>query len=89
VDDRADLLSQRAASKTELPHKTEKQTANCNPAWTTEGIGGMLNLPQRKGVGQGTKLSVNKHIKAVKADSRQVASHHTKQGRKWITELIS
>jgi hypothetical protein len=30
VDHRAHLLSQRAASKTKLPHKTEKQTVNCN-----------------------------------------------------------
>jgi hypothetical protein len=58
VDDRADLLSQRAASKTELPHKTEKQTANCNQIQTVEGAGKTLNLPQRRGAGQRTELSV-------------------------------
>jgi hypothetical protein len=33
-------MSQRAASKTELICKTEKQTANCNKTWTMEGAGG-------------------------------------------------
>jgi hypothetical protein len=61
VDHTADLLSQRAAFKTELPHKNEKQTRNCNHTWRAEGMDGMLNTPQRKGTGQRTKLSVNKH----------------------------
>jgi hypothetical protein len=56
VDHRDDLLSQRAASKTRLPHKTEKQTANCNLPWTVEGLGGTLSLPQREGAGQRAKL---------------------------------
>jgi hypothetical protein len=38
-------------------NKTEKQTANCTQTWTVEGMGGMLNLPWRKGTGQRTKLS--------------------------------
>jgi hypothetical protein len=58
VDHRDDLLSQTAAFQTELHHKTEEQTMNCNLAWTAEGVGGMLNLPQRKGVRQTIKLSV-------------------------------
>jgi hypothetical protein len=45
----------------------------------------MLNIPQRKGVGQGAKpsakLSVNKTRKAVEAESRQVISHSLKQDR--------
>jgi hypothetical protein len=52
MDHRADLLSQREHSKTDLPHKTEKQTVNCNKTWAVEGVGGTLNLPQRKGVGK-------------------------------------
>jgi hypothetical protein len=47
-----------AASKTKLPHKTEKQTANYNQTQTSEGAGSKLNLPQRKGVGQRTKIPV-------------------------------
>jgi hypothetical protein len=70
VDHRADLLSQRAASKTELPCKTEKQSLNCNQTKTVEAAGGTLNLPQRKGAGQraklSTKISVNKHRKGSK-----------------------
>jgi hypothetical protein len=31
---------------------------NCNQTQTVEGEGGTLNLPQRKGAGQRTKLSV-------------------------------
>jgi hypothetical protein len=31
------------------PQKTEKQTANCNQTRTAEGVGGMLNVPWRKG----------------------------------------
>jgi hypothetical protein len=58
VDHRTDLLSQRAVSKVELPCKTGKQTANCKKTWTVEGMGDMLNLLQRKGVGQRIKLPV-------------------------------
>jgi hypothetical protein len=36
-DHRADFLSQREASKTELPYKTEKQTVNCNKTWKQRG----------------------------------------------------
>jgi hypothetical protein len=64
VDHRADLLSQRAASKTNLLHKTEKQTVNYNGIWTAEGVGRTLNLPWRKGPWQRaklSKLSVNKY----------------------------
>jgi hypothetical protein len=53
-----------------FPNKTEKQTVNCNQTWTVEGAGGTLNLHQRKGAGQETKLSaersVNKHRKGSK-----------------------
>jgi hypothetical protein len=55
VNNRAHLLSQRARSKTELPHKTEKQTVNYNKTWTVEEADGTMNLPQRKGAGQGNK----------------------------------
>jgi hypothetical protein len=34
---------------------------NCNQTQTAEGVGGMLNLPQRKG--EGKELSVNKYRK--------------------------
>jgi hypothetical protein len=34
------LLSQRAATETKLPRKTEKQTVNSNKTWTVEGVGG-------------------------------------------------
>jgi hypothetical protein len=51
----------------------------------------MLKLQQRKGKGQGAslsaKLTVNKHRKGRK--SRWAINHSPKQGRKWITELIS
>jgi hypothetical protein len=67
VDHRVDLLNQRAALKTELPHKTEKQIANCTQTWTVEGMGmGTLNLPRRKGAGKRTKLSENEHRKGSK-----------------------
>jgi hypothetical protein len=55
VDHRADLLSQRTASKTKLPHKTEKQAANCDKTWAAEGADGTLKMPQRKGAGQRNK----------------------------------
>jgi hypothetical protein len=43
-------------------NKTEKETVNCNQTQTVEWVGGMLNLPQRKGVEQRTKISVlNSH----------------------------
>jgi hypothetical protein len=48
VDHRADLLSQREASKTELCSKTEKQIGNCNNTRKIEGTGRTLNLLQRK-----------------------------------------
>jgi hypothetical protein len=41
-------------------NKTEKQMANSNLTWTVEGVGGMLNLPQRNRATQSTKLSVPK-----------------------------
>jgi hypothetical protein len=47
MDQRSDLLNQRAASKTELPHKTEKQTTSCNKRWTVEGEGGTQPAPER------------------------------------------
>jgi hypothetical protein len=52
VDHRDHLLSQRAASKTELPHKTEKQTANCNKTQSAEGTGGTQPVPEK---GDGAK----------------------------------
>jgi hypothetical protein len=58
VDHRDDLLSKKAASKTELLHKTEKQTVNCNKTQRVEGEGGKLSLFQRKGMGQRNKPSV-------------------------------
>jgi hypothetical protein len=58
VDHRSHLLSQRAASKTKLPCKTEKQTANWNLTQTVKGVGVTLNLPLRKRQG---KIPVNKH----------------------------
>jgi hypothetical protein len=56
VDHRDHLLSQRAASKTKLPYKTEKQTVNCNKTqqwrvWVEH------NLPQKKGVDQRKKFT--------------------------------
>jgi hypothetical protein len=64
LDHRAHLLSQRVASKAELPPKTEKQTVNSKQIWTVEGWGGTLNLPQKKKAGKeitpSTELSVNK-----------------------------
>jgi hypothetical protein len=39
----------------------------------------MLNLHKRKRAWQRTKLSVNKHKKAVKAESKQAISHSPKQ----------
>jgi hypothetical protein len=56
VDHIADLLNQRASSKTKLPYETEKQIVNCNVAWTVERVGGTLNLPQKNRAGQGAKL---------------------------------
>jgi hypothetical protein len=58
VDHRDDLLSKREASKIELPHKTEKQTVNCNLPQTAERVDGTMNLPQGKREGQRTKFSV-------------------------------
>jgi hypothetical protein len=57
VDHRTDLLSQRAVSKTKLPHKTEKQTEAIikygqQRGWVE------YNLPQRKGAGQINKSPV-------------------------------
>jgi hypothetical protein len=49
MDHRNYLLSQRAASKTELPCKTEKQTENCNKTWTAEGAGGTQPAPEKGG----------------------------------------
>jgi hypothetical protein len=60
VDHRAHFLSQRAASKTKLPHRTEKQTENCNKTLIAEGVSGTLNLPQAKGAGQRNKLPAQK-----------------------------
>jgi hypothetical protein len=54
VDLRTDLLSQRAAFKTEHPQKIEKQIMNCNLAQTMERAV-EHNLPQRKGAGQRNK----------------------------------
>jgi hypothetical protein len=52
----------------------------------------MLKVHQRKGEGKGSglsaELSVNKHWKGRKAESRWVISHSLKQGREWITELV-
>jgi hypothetical protein len=51
----------------------------------------MLKVHQKKecqGAGLSSKLPANKHKKGRMADSRQAISHSTKQGRKWITELI-
>jgi hypothetical protein len=47
VDHRADLLSQRAASKTELPCKTEKR--NCNKTQTADGVGGTQPVLEKGG----------------------------------------
>jgi hypothetical protein len=58
VDHRTHLLSQKATSKTKLPHNTEKQTSNCHKTRTAEGADGILNLPQRKGAGQRNKPPV-------------------------------
>jgi hypothetical protein len=49
VDHIAHLLSQRTASKTELPHKTEKQTTNCNKTQTVEGVGRRQLAPEKGG----------------------------------------
>jgi hypothetical protein len=48
VDHRDYHLSQRAASKTELAHKTEKQIANCNKIWSVEGAGGTQPVPEKR-----------------------------------------
>jgi hypothetical protein len=47
VDHRVHLLSQRAASKTEVPHKTEKQTGNLNKTWSAEEAGGTQPAPEK------------------------------------------
>jgi hypothetical protein len=76
--------ARKQASKTELSHKTEKQTTNCSQTRTEEGVGGMLNLPQRKGVGQRTKLSAPNS-----QWTNTVTNHIPKQDRYWVIELIS
>jgi hypothetical protein len=50
-------VSQRATSKIELSHKSEKQTENHHNIQTVEGADGTLNLPQKKGIGQRNKPS--------------------------------
>jgi hypothetical protein len=45
-------LSQRATSKTELPHKTEKQTVNFNKTQTVERAGRTQPAPEK---GDGAK----------------------------------
>jgi hypothetical protein len=52
VDHRTHLLSQRAASKIQLPLKTEKQTVNSHNTGTAEGANGTLNLPRERGWGK-------------------------------------
>jgi hypothetical protein len=59
ADHRAHILSHRA-HKTELPHKTEKQTANHHNILTAERADGTLTLPQRQGVGQRNKPPAQK-----------------------------
>jgi hypothetical protein len=65
VGHRAHLLSQRTASKTKLPHKTEKQTAICNKTGTTEGVDGTHPAPEEEGRAKkqtpSTEIPVKKH----------------------------